>query len=325
MAHLPPLNALRAFEVSSRTSSFTLAADELCVSQGAVSRHIAHLEGYLGVKLFERQHQKVELTARGEEYARELQHVFAQIRRATDAIRSRSDRRSIKVALFPTVATQWLMPRLNRFHELHPSIDLVIRTSIGSIEPGSIEFDVVNRRGPLADPDIEYVPLFEIVLNPVCSPRLLQGVHPLAEPRDLSRQVLLHSVNRVNDWRMWLNHVGINDVDIDRGLEFDNTALACQAALAGAGVAMGIADVLHEELATSRLVQPFKLPLKTGETYGLAIRHRSLEEPAVRAFRNWVIEETRFPVTGTASTTPSGAEAAPVSSPAPPSLPTPGP
>jgi LysR family glycine cleavage system transcriptional activator len=278
--------------VSSRTSSFTLAADELCVSQGAVSRHIAHLESYLGVKLFKRQHQKVELTTCGEEYARALQQVFAQIRKATDAVRTRSERKSIRVALFPTVATQWLTPRLNRFHRLHPDIDLIIRTSTGSIDPASIDNDVVNRRGPVEGTDIEYIPLFDIVLNPVCSPDLIGRREAMTEPRDLKKQVLLHSINRVNDWRMWLNHAGVSDIEIDRGLEFDNTALACQAAIAGAGVAMGIADLLHDDLGSGRLMQPFSNPLKTGETYGLAIRHRSLEEPAVAAFRDWVLSET---------------------------------
>ena len=291
MAHLPPLNALRAFEVSSRSSSFTIAADELCISQGAVSRHIAHLEEYLGEKLFIRNHKQLTLTARGAEYAKELQLVFANIRKATDAVRQRSQRQTIRIALFPTVATQWLSSRVARFHTLHPNVDLIVRTSIGSIDNTNREFDVVNRRGPIADQDMEYIPLFNIMLNPVCSPELLRRGPPLKTPSDLRGHVLLHSLNRGDDWKLWFEHAGLGDVEVSKGMEFDNTALSCQAAMGSAGVAMGIIDMLDENLLSANLVQPFHLPYATGETYGFAIRHESLDNPNIRAFCDWVRAE----------------------------------
>lgn len=292
MAQLPPLNALKAFEISSRTSSFTLAADELYISQGAVSRHIAHLEDYLGVKLFKRGHRQVELTREGLEYSRELREAFDRLRKATDAIMKKTQRHTVRIMLFPTVATQWLMPRLSRFHARHPNIDLIVKTSAASVEPGRFDYDVVNRRAPLADPEIEYIPLFDIVLQPVCSPRILEGVS-LRKPVDLSSLMLLHSINRVGDWQAWFQHVGVTDVDLDRGLEFDNTALACQAAASGTGVAMGIVGALRDDLAERNLIAPFPDALHTGETYGLAIERRKLKDAAIAAFRDWIVEETR--------------------------------
>ncbi|NTI78534.1 LysR substrate-binding domain-containing protein [Rhizobium rhizogenes] len=291
MAPLPPLNALKAFEISSRTSSFTRAADELCISQGAVSRHIAHLEDFLGIKLFRRGHRQVELTREGLEYSRELREVFDRLRKATDAVMKKTQRHTVRIMLFPTVATQWLMPRLSRFHARHPNIDLIVKTSAASVDPGRFDYDVVNRRAPLADPEIEYIPLFDIVLQPVCSPRILEGVS-LRNPVDLSRVMLLHSINRVGDWQAWFQHVGVTDVELGRGLEFDNTALACQAAASGTGVAMGIVAALRDDLAERNLVAPFPDALNTGESYGLAIERRKLADPAIAAFRNWIVEET---------------------------------
>jgi LysR family glycine cleavage system transcriptional activator len=291
MSHLPPLNALRAFEVCSRTRSFTLAAGELCISQGAVSRHIAVLENYLEVKLFERSHRQVTLTSQGERYAAELQGIFTRMRTATDEVRAKPARLAVKISLFPTVATRWLMPRIGRFHEAHPDIDLIIHTSIASPDPNRCNIDLFNVRGPVADTSIDYHPLFDIVLRPVCSPRLMNDDPPLRTPSDLARHMLLHSTNRVDDWQIWCEHAGVGPIDLRRGLEFDNTALACQAAINGAGVAMGIGSILDDELASGRLVEPFPACVATGETYGLAWRKKTADDPAIAAFRRWLRAE----------------------------------
>src|ERR1700760_1754351 len=190
---LPPLNALRAFEAAGRYLSFTEAAQELLVTQSAVSRHVGALEDWLGVKLFFRRQRGIELTARGEAYFRALSGALDQVDHATRRVRDNADETLLRLKLPPTFAIRWLVPRLHRFRALHPEIEVQITTSHapGDFEREDVDVFVHSEFGP---PSAEgYRRLLGEVLMPVLSPRLLKCGPPLSEPADPSRPALLAS------------------------------------------------------------------------------------------------------------------------------------
>ena len=285
---LPPLNALRAFELTSRMNSFTEAAADLCITPGAVSRHIANLEGHLGTALFERQHRQVQLTPLGASYAEELHGAFDRIEEATASLRDAGRRQRIRLGLFPTIATGWLILRLSVFQALHPAIELQVTCKTDFIEGDRHRFDVFSVRGPVTEPGIEYQPIVQLILRPVCSPNLLGR---LREPGDLRRCTTLHSIHRRGDWEAWLEHAGVGKLDPGKMLLFENSALAYHAAVNGVGVAMGICCVSRDDIASGRLVEPFAQKLPTGQSYGLAWQKLLTRVPAIRAFRDWVRAE----------------------------------
>jgi LysR family glycine cleavage system transcriptional activator len=291
---LPPLNALRAFEVASRVGSFTLAARELSVSQGAVSRHVARLEDFLGVQLFERGHREVKLTPLGQAYAEDIRQAFARIQQTTTKIQAcklRKEPRQLRVALFPSIASRWLMPRLARFRAAHPDVELVLTTTSEppDLEDGAV--DIINIRGDPGRATVEYRPLFDIRIQPVCIRALMEAPPGLAKPSDLSRYVLLQSMNRLSDWAMWLAEAGVPSVQPEHSVKFEHSALAYEAAIDGLGVAIAQTAFVQDELADGRLVAPFPLAVRTGENYGLAWLHANAEDQAVRAFSDWMCAE----------------------------------
>jgi LysR family glycine cleavage system transcriptional activator len=288
---LPPLNALRAFEVASRVGSFTLAARELSVSQGAVSRHVARLEDFLGVQLFERGHREVKLTALGQAYADDIRQAFARILQTTSKIHARKDARQLRVALFPSIASRWLMPRLARFRGAHPDVELILTTTSAPPDLERDEVDIINIRGDPGRAAVEYRPLFEIRIQPVCIRALMEAPPGLSKPSDLSRYVLLQSMNRLSDWATWLAEAGAPSVHPEHSVKFEHSALAYEAAIDGLGVAIAQTAFVQDELADGRLVAPFPLAVHTGENYGLAWLHAKAEDPGVRAFSDWMCAE----------------------------------
>lgn len=288
---LPPLNALRAFEVASRLGSFTLAARELSVSQGAVSRHVARLEDHLGLQLFERSHREIRLTAAGQAYAQDVRQVFERLHQSTAAIKARQTRRQLRVVLFPSIASRWLMPRLGRFQEQHPDVELSLKTTSATVDLERDEADITNLREDPHRPAVAYRQLFEIVIQPVCCPSLLQGPGAIRSPADLDRFVLLQSMNRTDDWRIWLEHAGYPDVKPQKVLKFEHSSLAYQAAIDGIGVAISQNAFVQDEIAAGRLAAPFPLAVKTGEFYGVGWLRSRGDDPAIRAFLDWMSEE----------------------------------
>ena len=288
---LPPMNALRAFEIASRTNSFTAAAGDLCITQGAVSRHIARLEEHLGTPLFERKHRQVHLTELGAAFAEELHHAFDRIEEATRSVSRARKRQRIRLGIFPTIATGWLMRRLAGFQAAHPGIELQVTCKTDFVDGDRHRFDVVSARGPAAEPATEYQPIVDIVLRPLCSPALLSGPRGLRSPTDLRHFNTLHSINRRSDWDAWLAHAGVGELDASRVLLFENSVLAHHAAAAGVGVAMGICRLNHDDSVSGRLVEPFPLAVHTGQSYGLAWSRTTARLPAIAAFRDWLRAE----------------------------------
>lgn len=288
---LPPLNALRAFEASGRYSSFTGAAKELLVTQGAVSRHVSLLEDWLGVKLFLRTPRGIELTRKGETYIRALSSVFDQIDYATREVRDEADGSVLRLKLPPTFAMRWLVPRLTRFQVRHPKIAIQVVTSH---EPANFrleDIDVSVHSHPFPPEGQGHRRLFREVLMPVCSAALLQRGPALDEPTDLARHTLLSSRHRPMDWSRWLVEAGLTELDSAGRIDFDNAALAYQGAIDNLGVMIAVRALIEEDLANGRLVAPFDLQVATPGAYYLACASVASKSPQLLAFEAWLMEE----------------------------------
>ncbi len=285
---LPPLNAVRAFEASARNGSFTRAAEELRVSQGAVSRHIACLEKWLQVKLFTRIHRGIELTPQGSAFFNVSKSTLDLLESGAAQLKRSPDENRLRLKLPPTFAMRWLVPRLVRFHALHPEIDVQITTSHanGDFAREDIDISIYSWPEPPSGPGYRRV-LSEILL-PVCAP----GLAPrLRKPADLERHVLLCSLNRPSDWPTWVAAADVAHIDGNRGLKFENAALAYQAAIDGLGVMMGQWAFVEDDLVTGRLVAPLDLRVTTSRAYFLATDPHREKPPSLRAFEDWILSE----------------------------------
>jgi LysR family transcriptional regulator, glycine cleavage system transcriptional activator len=295
---LPPLNALRAFDIAARMQSFSQAAQELNISPGAVSRHIAQLEAFLGITLFRRDHSGAYLTVDGEDYARVVERALGSLEEATRyAMRPQRTKR-LKIKLFPSIAIKWLITRLAEFHGLHPAIEVSITTtpSLVRFDPQTDDFTI--QIGNVPQPGVRYDKLIRVDLMPVCAPRILRDT-AVREPQDLLRHILLSSVQRPDDWRVWFQQAGVATPDVDRasgadgrfGMWFGNSALAYQAAIDGIGVAMAQTELVRDDLASGRLVVAHDLKVPSGETYYLASPDTTLACAEVLAFRDWILSK----------------------------------
>ncbi|HZQ60151.1 MAG TPA: transcriptional regulator GcvA [Casimicrobiaceae bacterium] len=288
---LPPLNAVRAFEASARHASFTRAAQELFVTQGAVSRHVAALEKWLGIKLFTRTQRGIELTPKGSVYFRTLRGALDQIDYGTRQLQQTPDENTLRLKLPPTFAIRWLVPRLARFLAADRQIDVQITTSHQPVDFDREDVDACIHSGAAPPPDAVSRRLFGEILLPVCSPALLGRGPPLAQPADLAQHVLLCSLHRPQDWPTWLAAARISDIDGNSGLKFENSALSYQAAIEGVGVVVAQRAFIEDDLRAGRLVAPFALRAPTTGSYYLAYRAQRQKPARVDRFEDWILRE----------------------------------
>lgn len=292
MRRLPPLNALRAFEATARNGSLTRAAQELSVTQGAVSRHVTQLEAWLSVRLCLRLRRGVETTPQGAAYAAALRSAFDQIEAQTQRLRARSTDNTLRIKLPPTFAIRWFVPRLARFHALNRHIDVQITTSHQQVEFDRDDVDLCIHSGASPIPGAVCRRLFGEILTPVCSPGLFKSAPPPQEPADLARFVLLCSMHRGEDWPDWLGAAHVQSIDGNSGLKFENSALAYQAAIDELGVVMAQRAFVEDDLRTGRLVAPLPLRIRTHHSYYLAYPRARQDSPLIRAFEDWIAQET---------------------------------
>ncbi len=284
---LPPLNPLRAFEAAGRHVSFTRAAEELNVTQTAVSRQVAVLEGYLRLKLFERHNSDLVLTDAGRSYLQSIQPALEMVSEATEIIRGRATN-VLKVRVYLTFALRWLLPRLHNFREAHPDIDISLTTLLVRADFERDDVDVNICHGDGAWPTVAATQIFEDNITPVCHPRLLLGDNAPKTPADLRRQTLLHSRNRDEDWPEWFRFAGADARQV-KGLTLETSSLVYEAAKQGLGFAIGQVRLLQDDLARGELVAPFPV-LKRPTGYYILHRQGRLE-PKTRLFTAWVLAE----------------------------------
>jgi len=296
--NLPPVAALRAFEAAARHLSFKQAAEELRVTPAAISQQIKVLEEYCGVPLFRRLTRALALTEAGRQAAPELTAAFDAMERAYGIMRNGGRGGPFTVSLPPSLASKWLVPRLGRFHEAHPEIDLRIDANTRLVQFDREEIDLAVRFGLGVYHGLTCERLFSTQTLPVCSPDLMTGDPPLCHPRDLARHTLIHmqetgAAAMEDTWAMWLRAAGITDIDPTRGPRFNTYGLVIDAAVAGHGVALVEYVFAETELASGKLVQPFKdVPrLQADLGYHLVYPPHHDEDPRLQAFRTWIIAE----------------------------------
>jgi LysR family transcriptional regulator, glycine cleavage system transcriptional activator len=298
---LPPLNALRAFEAAARHLSFTRAAQELNVTQTAISHQIKALEERLGVPLFRRLPRGLLLTEAAQRYAPALRAAFAQIAAATEELSASDAGGALNLSTVPSFAAKWLVPRLGRFRAAHPEIDLRISASLRLVDLEREDFDAAIRMGRGGYRGLRTDALFGEVMFPVCAPHLLAGPKPLQRPEDLRQHVLLHDVDVTSSafaavpqaWRLWLERAGVRGIDVERGPVFEDSAMLLDAAAEGQGVALGRSALVAADLAAGRLVKPFDISLPFELTYYLVCPEATADRPKIAAFRAWLLAEAK--------------------------------
>jgi LysR family glycine cleavage system transcriptional activator len=279
--------------VAARRGSFTLAAEELGVSQGAVSRHIQHLEDALGAKLFERGHRLVELTTPGRLYAEQIRHAFDAIEAATRRLHEAADDRPVRLRAFPNFVYQWLLPRLDGFAADHPRVQVEVTTADEGPFLDADDIDLTVQVHHPRQSGFAYHRLFEVALVPICTPGVAERLGHVTAPADLLRERLLHSAKRPEDWAGWFRAAG-DPAAATRaagGLTLENSALAYRAALSGLGIALGQRQHVEGDLAAGRLVSPWLVAFTPGAAFMLVSRQRESARN-VLAFRRWLLRIT---------------------------------
>lgn len=297
MNRLPPLSTLRSFEAAARLLSFSRAADELHVTHGAVSRAIQNLEDYLGVRLFQRKTRSVQLTPSGAAYAIAVRDTLERLAAATAAIARQHSNAVLNVSTVDSFVSKWLLPRLYRFREAHPDTDLRLSASIKLADFVNDGIDIAIRYGLGRWPGVKAELLMKEELAPVCSPKLLEGPHPLKSPADLKHHTLIHDDFQI-DWAMWLSSASVEGVNAHRGPRFESSVHAVQAAVQGEGVVLGRSALVADDLKAGRLVKPFTLSLSSDLAYYVVYPASSVQLPKIRAFRDWLFEESGQPSAG---------------------------
>ena len=293
---LPSLDFLRGFEAAGRRLSFTLAADELFVTQSALSRQIKALEDALGVALFERRHRALALTALGAAFHRDVTDVLESI--AAAAERARGTTRAPGLTLSTTVsfASLWVIPRLATFRERNPDVEVYVSADDRLVDLARGDVDVAVRYLPESAVPEGAVRLFGERMTPVASPKVAAGARPLRTPADLTRHVLLHLDDPEGrtpwlDWRSWLASNGQPGLKPAGTLRFSLYDQVVQAAVGGQGVALGRLPMIAEHLRDGRLVAPFARKYDSARGYFALVAPRAAEREDAVAFVRWLAEE----------------------------------
>lgn len=287
------IKAIQAFEAASRLGSFALAAEELSVTPSAISHQVKTLEAQLGVRLFERVHRAVVLTAEGQGYAEEVSAAFSRIEAATERLTGAGGGGILTVHVMPSFANQWLMPRLSRFAERHPGIDIRLKASVNPVDlaAGAVDIDIRYNAGP-QPAGVMVMPFPKDTIVPLCSPALAHGLKPIRRTEDLRHHTLIHSEINIVGWRDWSARHKAAMLDLDRGPSFDRSLMAISAAVDGLGVCLDSMLLAQQEISSGRLIMPFG-PGKTLKVQGhsLLVLKSKAELPKVRAFRDWLAAE----------------------------------
>lgn len=290
------LNGLRAFEAAARLSSFSKAADELHVSHSTVSHHIKGLEQSLGIDLFVRQNRRVVLTQAGRDLLPVLRESFENISRQLELIKQGDKSPALRVTVTPSFATKWLVPRLKKFRESRPDIDLLVKPSLALSDYRQDRFDVGIRSGLGQWPRLKSELLMATHMSPLCSPELIERTSELKTPADVLQHTLLNadtgdSAGSAGEWHAWLDAMGIAEFGKPRQLSFEDPALALNAAVDGLGIAMGYLELAADDIESGRLVQPFAAQIEHQWSYYIVTPEDESANPLAEVFCDWLRAE----------------------------------
>jgi len=289
LRRLPPLNALKAFEAAARNESITRAAQELHVTQGAVSQQVKTLEAALGLKLFSRERQRLVMTEAGHEYLAVVRDALDRIAMGTERLVQRQSSGVLTISTSPDFAAKWLVYRLGRFAESYPGIDLRVSATANHVDFAREDVDLAVRHGDGKWPGLDVVPLCSEQLFPVCSPKLVSGPNPIATAPDLLKFTLL----RLDDgktWAKWFEAAGVTD-PVVHGPILNHASMLIEAAVDGQGIALARTTLAARDIINGRLVRPIDVSLRMSNTYWIVCPKVTSSMPKIATFRNWLLAE----------------------------------
>ena len=291
---LPPLTSLRAFEAAGRNLSFTQAAEELTVTQAAISHQVKALEQHLGAELFVRLPRRLELTRAGKILLPVVSDAFDRIGKSVARLEATVASNALTVRLAPMFATKWLSPRLDDFRRSYPEIDLSLTLANEPADFRRQPIDIAITYGQGDWRGVVAERLLGIDFFPVCSPALIRAEQPLDSPDDLANYTLLHDTDHLS-WANWLELAGATAVPANRGTIVDDTNVLIQAAIDGLGIALGSTLFVADHLAAGRLVRPFDTTMQSHYAYYVVCPKQHLKRPEVHEFKAWLMAQATRP------------------------------
>jgi len=291
MHELPPLNALKAFDSVARHESVSHAANELCVTPGAITKQIQHLESFLGVQLFERRHREIILNEKGRIFQRAVSKALLEIQTASKNIKDSAQNSTLKIRSHTTFSIRWLIPHVPKFLSANPEISLDLTTSVDAVDFARENIDCAIRLGSGDWPNASSTKLIDNVIVPVCSPKYLKG-KKIKEPKDLLMCNLLHIKRRPNDWNLWFSGLGLSEDLIPQGMMCENSEIAYSAAKEGLGIAMAQYFLVRDDIELGKLVRPVMQSHDCGDnTYYLVMPSNSQQNIYSSKFKEWILKE----------------------------------
>ena len=287
---LPPLNGLKAFETAARSESFTRAAQELNVTQGAVSQQVKRLEATLGLKLFRRERQRLILTEAGRNYLVVIRDALDQIAVGTQRLLQRQESGVLTISTSADFAAKWLVNRLSRFAERHPDVDLRVSATAPYADFARDDVDIAIRHGDGNWPGLDVQRLYSERLFPICSPRLVAGRKRITKAADLLKFPLLRLEDAKN-WTRLFEAAGVK-APVGPGPVLNRASMLIDAAIDGQGIALARTALAAWDLINGRLVRPIDVSLRMANTYWIVCPKSALTVPKIATFRNWVFAET---------------------------------
>lgn len=287
---LPSLAGLRGFEAAARHMSFTDAAQELNVTQTAVSHQVKTLESRLGVKLFHRSGKSISLTEAGKKLLPEASDCFDRLENTLHLIKIESQSPVVTVSVTPSFASKWLIQRLGNFWNSYPDIQLNVHHTLELANFTTDGVDISIRGGNGEWQGSVTRLLLPLDLSPICHPSLLSGANPLKTPSDLKHQNLLHEDN-FDDWISWLEAAGVEDVDPLSGNVMNDSNSLGIAVENRQGVALGRLSLIESDLKSGKIVKPFDIDIESNFSYYLVCPYEKLENSGVQAFRDFILNE----------------------------------
>lgn len=284
------MGSLRAFRAAAHLLSFTHAAEELNVTQAAISHQIKALEEALDCRLFERGNRSLGLTEAGSRFLPYVDQMFQTLEQGLRQVHGRRGVSTLTVSLLPSFASRWLVPRLGLFLKANPGIDFRLAPSRELTNFHTEDIDLAIRYGSGNYAGLTSIHLMDEDIFPVCSPALQRGKHPLRQPSDLRHHVLIHDEGH-GDWRKWLVAAGVHDVDPDKGPVYTDSAMAVQSVIEGDGVALARSRLVRDDIARGRLEAPFDISQPSGFSYYIVYpEDRRLSGP-MQVFISWLQEQ----------------------------------
>jgi LysR family glycine cleavage system transcriptional activator len=291
MHELPPLNALKAFDSVARHESVSHAANELCVTPGAITKQIQHLESFLGVPLFIRRHRQIILNEQGKIFQRAVSKALLEIQTATNSIKGSAQNSTLKIRSYTTFSIRWLIPHAPKFLSANPEISLELTTSLDPVDFARDNIDCAIRLGSGDWPNATSTKLIDNVIVPVCSPEYLKG-KKMKTPKDLLACNLLHIKRRPNDWNLWFSGIGLSVDSIPQGMMCENSEIAYSAAKEGLGIAMAQYFLVRDDIELGKLVRPVMQSHDCGDnTYYLVMPSNTQQNIHSRKFKEWILSE----------------------------------